>query len=101
MSEHVTVSVVSALLVSDSTSRRSSRRVRELWWLGLPPGVRGEVWRRAIGNDLNISPGEDETETRPLSLFVIYCFQIELYRISLTRCQEKLASMRLRSRSGE
>lgn len=38
--------------------RRSSRRVRELWWLGLPPGVRGKVWKKAIGNDLNISPGE-------------------------------------------
>ena len=35
----------------------NSRKVRELWWYGLPPGVRGEVWKRAIGNDLNISPG--------------------------------------------
>ena len=48
--------------------------MRELWWLGLPPGVRGGVWRRAIGNDLNISPGEGETETRTLSLFVMNCF---------------------------
>ena len=37
--------------------RRRSRKVQELWWQGLPPGVRGEVWRRAIGNELNISPG--------------------------------------------
>ena len=39
--------------------RKGSKRVRELWWLGLPPGIRGEVWKRAIGNDLNISPGEE------------------------------------------
>ena len=32
--------------------------MRDLWWLGLPPGVRGEVWKKALGNDLNISPGE-------------------------------------------
>ena len=37
--------------------RHKSRKVQELWWQGLPPGVRGEVWRRAIGNELNISPG--------------------------------------------
>lgn len=43
---------------SDSASRRTNKRVRELWWVGLPPGVRGKVWRKAIGNDLNISPGE-------------------------------------------
>jgi len=35
-----------------------TRKVQDLWWQGLPPGVRGEVWKRAIGNDLNISPGK-------------------------------------------
>ena len=35
-----------------------SRKVHELWWYGLPPGIRGRVWQKAIGNDLNISPGE-------------------------------------------
>lgn len=34
-----------------------TRKVRDLWWHGLPPGVRGEVWKKAIGNELNISPG--------------------------------------------
>ena len=39
-------------------SRRcTSRRVRELWWRGVPPSVRGKVWSLAVGNDLNITPG--------------------------------------------
>jgi hypothetical protein len=58
---------------------KNSKRVRDLWWLGLPPGIRGEVWKRAIGNDLNISP--------------------ELYQISLSRCREHLAAVHSRSRS--
>ena len=35
-----------------------TRKVQELWWKGLPPGVRGEVWKKAIGNELNISPSK-------------------------------------------
>ncbi|KAL3187543.1 hypothetical protein MRX96_025050 [Rhipicephalus microplus] len=34
---------------------RSQRRTRDLWWQGLPPSVRGRVWKLAIGNDLNIT----------------------------------------------
>jgi len=26
-----------------------------LWWHGLPPSIRGKVWRLAIGNDLNLT----------------------------------------------
>ncbi|CAG13864.1 unnamed protein product, partial [Tetraodon nigroviridis] len=33
--------------------RRTSRRVRELWWQGVPPSVRGRVWSLAVGNELN------------------------------------------------
>uniref|UniRef100_A0A8C2QAF0 TBC1 domain family, member 14 n=1 Tax=Cyprinus carpio TaxID=7962 RepID=A0A8C2QAF0_CYPCA len=33
----------------------SSKRVRDLWWQGLPPSVRGKVWSLAIGNELNIT----------------------------------------------
>uniref|UniRef100_A0A6Q2XZ46 Rab-GAP TBC domain-containing protein n=1 Tax=Esox lucius TaxID=8010 RepID=A0A6Q2XZ46_ESOLU len=36
---------------------RNTRRVRELWWQGLPPSIRGRVWSLAIGNELNITPG--------------------------------------------
>lgn len=34
---------------------RGQRRVRDLWWQGLPPSVRGRVWRLAIGNELNLT----------------------------------------------
>lgn len=34
---------------------RKLRKTRELWWQGLPPSVRGQVWRLAIGNDLNVT----------------------------------------------
>ena len=55
----------------------SSRKVHDLWWAGLPPGIRGKVWRKAIGNDLNISSA--------------------LYLINLKRCKERLASARERT----
>ncbi|KAK0057348.1 TBC1 domain family member 12 [Biomphalaria pfeifferi] len=34
---------------------RHSKKAKDLWWLGLPPCVRGKVWQLAIGNDLNIT----------------------------------------------
>ncbi|XP_077350600.1 TBC1 domain family member 12-like isoform X2 [Festucalex cinctus] len=51
---------------------KSTRRVRDLWWQGLPPSVRGCVWSLAIGNELNITP--------------------ELYDIFLCRAKEKWRS---------
>lgn len=47
----------------------SLKRVRDLWWQGLPPSVRGKVWSLAIGNELNITD--------------------ELYNICLARAKEK------------
>lgn len=47
----------------------SLKRVRDLWWQGLPPSVRGKVWSLAIGNELNITD--------------------ELYNICLSRAKEK------------
>ncbi|XP_052007969.1 TBC1 domain family member 14 isoform X1 [Xyrauchen texanus] len=47
----------------------STKRVRDLWWQGLPPSVRGKVWSLAIGNELNITD--------------------ELYNICLARAKEK------------
>lgn len=41
-----------------SLSRWCSRKVRDLWWQGIPPSVRGKVWSLAIGNELNITHGE-------------------------------------------
>ncbi|XP_011695167.1 PREDICTED: TBC1 domain family member 14-like isoform X1 [Wasmannia auropunctata] len=37
-------------------SVRNTKRVRELWWRGLPPSVRGRVWKLAISNNLNVTP---------------------------------------------
>lgn len=48
--------------------RKGTRRVRDLWWQGLPPSVRGRVWSLAIGNELNITPGADSEERWLLSL---------------------------------
>ncbi|KAK3918628.1 TBC1 domain family member 12 [Frankliniella fusca] len=48
----------------------SSRKIRNLWWQGIPPCVRGKVWLLAIGNELNVTP--------------------ELYEICVTRAQELL-----------
>ncbi|XP_069015221.1 LOW QUALITY PROTEIN: TBC1 domain family member 14 [Embiotoca jacksoni] len=47
----------------------TSRRVRDLWWQGVPPSVRGRVWSLAVGNELNITH--------------------ELYNICLSRAKEK------------
>lgn len=30
-------------------------RTRELWWRGISPKSRGEVWQRAVGNDLALT----------------------------------------------
>jgi len=47
-----------------------STKVKLLWWKGLPPSVRGKVWRITIGNDLNITN--------------------DLYDIMVSRSREKL-----------
>ncbi|XP_003383946.3 PREDICTED: TBC1 domain family member 12-like [Amphimedon queenslandica] len=60
-------------------SLRNRKEVKELWWAGLPPGVRGLVWKKAIGNDLNISP--------------------DLYMIFWKRFQERLDLAQQRGRS--
>lgn len=37
--------------------RQHAKKTRDLWWQGLPPSVRGTVWKLAIGNDLHITNG--------------------------------------------
>nr|DBA29340.1 TPA: hypothetical protein GDO54_009571 [Pyxicephalus adspersus] len=51
----------------------SSRKVREMWWQGIPPSVRGKVWSLAIGNELNITH--------------------ELYDICLSRAKDRWKSL--------
>lgn len=60
-------------ILSDWDRVYKRRTVQELWWKGLPPGVRGKVWMKAIGNDLNITH--------------------ELYQIFLSRCKSKMAEL--------
>ncbi|CAN2388582.1 TBC1 domain family member 14 [Pristimantis euphronides] len=50
-----------------------SRKVREMWWQGIPPSVRGKVWCLAIGNELNITH--------------------ELYDICLSRAKDRWKSL--------
>ena len=38
--------------------RKASKRTQDLWWKGIPPSIRGKVWKLAIGNDLNVTSGE-------------------------------------------
>lgn len=30
---------------------------RKMWWNGIPPRLRGQVWQKAIGNDLEVTEG--------------------------------------------
>lgn len=53
---------------------RTSRKTQDLWWRGIPPSIRGKVWKLAIGNDLNVTA--------------------ELYEICLVRAREKLKILR-------
>uniref|UniRef100_A0A672RRE2 TBC1 domain family member 14 n=1 Tax=Sinocyclocheilus grahami TaxID=75366 RepID=A0A672RRE2_SINGR len=61
----------------------SSKRVRDLWWQGLPPSVRGKVWSLAIGNELNITDG--------MNGFYV-CFITHTSHILDKHIQEKITS---------
>jgi hypothetical protein len=39
----------------------SEPRTRELWWRGISPQSRGQVWSRAIGNDLSLTAASFNT----------------------------------------
>ncbi|KAK4546133.1 hypothetical protein LTR36_002270 [Oleoguttula mirabilis] len=39
-------------------------RTRELWWRGVTPKSRGLVWRKAVGNELELSQASFETALR-------------------------------------
>lgn len=42
-------------ILTDWKEAKNSKRTRQLWWHGLPPSIRGKVWKLAIGNDLGLS----------------------------------------------
>jgi len=39
----------------DEVTNPKNRRTRELWWRGVAPRSRGQVWAKAIGNELGLS----------------------------------------------
>ena len=43
-------------------NRRNNYNTRQLWWHGIPPSIRGLVWKLVIGNDLNITKGQDDDD---------------------------------------
>ncbi|EGI68128.1 PREDICTED: TBC1 domain family member 14-like [Acromyrmex echinatior] len=43
-------------VLSKFESVKNTKKVKELWWRGLPPSVRGRVWKLAISNNLNVTP---------------------------------------------
>ncbi|XP_059488575.1 TBC1 domain family member 14-like [Neocloeon triangulifer] len=55
-------------------SMKNLKKVRDLWWLGIPPCTRGKVWRLAVGNELNLTP--------------------DLYEICVSRAQERLEKVK-------
>ncbi|CAH1782530.1 unnamed protein product [Owenia fusiformis] len=52
---------------------KDSKKAREMWFAGIPPCVRGKVWKLAIGNDLNLTE--------------------ELYEICLNRAKDRIRMM--------
>lgn len=48
-------SVWTSEILPNWETMQHAKKTRELWWLGLPPSVRGKVWKLAIGNDLHIT----------------------------------------------
>jgi len=53
---------------------RSQKKTLDLWWMGVPPCIRGKLWKLAINNDLNITH--------------------DLYEICVSRAEERLKSAR-------
>ncbi|KAF2757148.1 hypothetical protein EJ05DRAFT_56975 [Pseudovirgaria hyperparasitica] len=43
------------LIIPNWKDFREDRRVRELWWKGIPPAARGRVWATGIGNELELT----------------------------------------------
>ena len=42
-------------MIPDWANARREPRIRELWWRGVPPKTRAQVWELAVGNDLTIT----------------------------------------------
>eukprot|EP00092_Neocalanus_flemingeri_P001796 GFUD01001914.1.p1 GENE.GFUD01001914.1~~GFUD01001914.1.p1 ORF type:complete len:652 (-),score=231.78 GFUD01001914.1:342-2297(-) len=60
----------SANIMPNWSTMSSNKKTQALWWKGLPPPVRGRVWKLALSNTLNLTP--------------------QLYKILVSRAQEQL-----------
>jgi len=60
----------SSNILPNWSSMSSNKKTQALWWKGLPPPVRGRVWKLALPNTLNLTP--------------------QLYSILVSRAQEQL-----------
>ena len=43
-------------IIPNWASVASSKKTQSLWWRGLPPPIRGRVWRLGLSNTLNLTP---------------------------------------------
>ncbi|KAL9050622.1 MAG: hypothetical protein Q9162_006518 [Coniocarpon cinnabarinum] len=42
-------------ILGDWHTAVNNSKTRDRWWAGVPPALRGQVWARAIGNDLHLT----------------------------------------------
>ncbi|KAF3052954.1 hypothetical protein E8E11_005489 [Didymella keratinophila] len=42
---------------TEMTKPESRASHRKMWWNGIPPRLRGQVWSKAVGNDLEVTEG--------------------------------------------
>ncbi|XP_017876688.1 TBC1 domain family member 14-like [Ceratina calcarata] len=71
-------------------SVRNAKKVRELWWRGLPPSVRGKVWKLAIPNNLNVTANLyniclDRAMSSPISE-TLSAIRLDVYRTFPNLC---------------
>lgn len=74
--------------------QKKIKRTQELWWHGLPPSIRGNVWKLAIGNDLNLTKetylfykkkAADKLETLSKNSDKTHESSVELIRLDVSR----------------
>lgn len=42
-------------ILTNWSESKNEKRTQQLWWHGLPPSIRGKVWKLAIGNELSLN----------------------------------------------
>jgi hypothetical protein len=42
-------------IIPNWSELKVTKRTQQLWWHGLPPSIRGKVWKLAIGNQLELT----------------------------------------------